>query len=107
MLHHSQEQAFRPVPQKFNLIVGSRGWASCPPITALLREEHDFQAMYFQAMYGLARDVDRLRGELRVVILAVRAAQKHPVQRISIYLLKQSLCWETCQNFLLAIVSID
>ncbi len=36
-------------------------------------EERDFQAMY-----GLARDVDRLRGGLRVVILAVRAAQKHP-----------------------------
>lgn len=32
----------------------------------------------FQAMYGLARDVDRTRGGLRVVILAVRAAQKHP-----------------------------
>lgn len=36
-------------------------------------EEHDFQKMY-----GLARDVDRLRGGLRVVTLAVRAAQKHP-----------------------------
>jgi hypothetical protein len=36
-------------------------------------EERDFQEMY-----GLARDVDRLRGGLRVVILAVRAAQKHP-----------------------------
>lgn len=34
----------------------------------------------FQAMYGLARDVDRLRGGLRVVILAVRVAQKHPDQ---------------------------
>ncbi|MEG4322148.1 MULTISPECIES: hypothetical protein [unclassified Microcoleus] len=32
----------------------------------------------FQAMYGLARDVDRMRGGLRVVVLAVRAAQKHP-----------------------------
>jgi hypothetical protein len=29
-------------------------------------------------MYGLARDVDRLRGGLRVVALAVRSAQKHP-----------------------------
>jgi hypothetical protein len=29
-------------------------------------------------MYGLARDVDRLRGGLRFLILAVRAAQKHP-----------------------------
>lgn len=29
-------------------------------------------------MYGLARDVDRLRGGLRVVTLAVHAAQKHP-----------------------------
>ena len=36
-------------------------------------EERDFQEMY-----GLARDVDRLRGGLRVVILAVRAAKKHP-----------------------------
>lgn len=36
-------------------------------------EEHDFQTLY-----GLARDVDRLRGGLRVVVLAVRAAQKHP-----------------------------
>lgn len=36
-------------------------------------EEHDFQELY-----GLARDVDRLRGGLRVVVLAVRAAQKHP-----------------------------
>ena len=36
-------------------------------------EERDFQAKY-----GLARDVDRLRGGLRVVVLAVRAAQKHP-----------------------------
>lgn len=34
----------------------------------------------FQAMYGLARDVDRLRGGLRVVISAVRVAQKHPEQ---------------------------
>ncbi|HIK10164.1 MAG TPA: hypothetical protein IGS52_07840 [Oscillatoriaceae cyanobacterium M33_DOE_052] len=36
-------------------------------------EEHDFQTLY-----GLARDVDRLRGGLQVVVLAVRAAQKHP-----------------------------
>ncbi|MDJ0736207.1 MAG: hypothetical protein QNJ47_19450 [Nostocaceae cyanobacterium] len=36
-------------------------------------EEHDFQEMY-----GLARDVDRLRGGLRMVTLAVRAVQKHP-----------------------------
>lgn len=36
-------------------------------------EEHDFQTLY-----GLARDVDRLRGGLGVVVLAVRAAQKHP-----------------------------
>ena len=38
-----------------------------------LIEERDFQAKY-----GLASDVDRLRGGLRVVVLAVRAAQKHP-----------------------------
>jgi len=37
-------------------------------------EEQDFQKMY-----GLARDVDRLRSGLRVVALAVRAAQKNPV----------------------------
>ena len=36
-------------------------------------EEHDFQTLY-----GLARDVVRLRGGLGVVVLAVRAAQKHP-----------------------------
>jgi hypothetical protein len=36
-------------------------------------EEHDFQQMY-----GLARDVDRLRGGLRMITVAVRAAQKHP-----------------------------
>ena len=38
-------------------------------------EEHDFQTMY-----GLARDVDRLRSGLRMVTVAVRAAQKHPDQ---------------------------
>ncbi len=38
-----------------------------------IMEEHDFQQMY-----GLARDVDRLRGGLRMVTVAVRAAQKHP-----------------------------
>ncbi|AFZ05264.1 hypothetical protein Osc7112_0674 [Oscillatoria nigro-viridis PCC 7112] len=32
MLHHCQEQAFRPVPQKVDFIVG---WASCPPKKAL------------------------------------------------------------------------
>jgi hypothetical protein len=32
----------------------------------------------FQYLYGLARDVDRLRGGLRMVTVAVRAAQKHP-----------------------------
>ncbi len=36
-------------------------------------EEHDFQKLF-----GLARDIDRLRGGLRVVTLAVRAVQKHP-----------------------------
>ncbi len=38
-----------------------------------IMEEHDFQQIY-----GLARDVDRLRGGLRRVTAAVRAAQKHP-----------------------------
>ncbi|MDJ0621104.1 MAG: hypothetical protein QNJ63_30940 [Calothrix sp. MO_192.B10] len=32
----------------------------------------------FQELYGIARDVDRLRGGLRVVFVAARAAQKHP-----------------------------
>jgi hypothetical protein len=36
-------------------------------------EERDFQEMY-----GLARDVERLRGGLRLVTVAIRAAQKHP-----------------------------
>ena len=36
-------------------------------------EEQDFQKMY-----GLARDVERLRGGLRLITVAVRAAQKHP-----------------------------
>ncbi|MEG4115860.1 MULTISPECIES: hypothetical protein, partial [unclassified Microcoleus] len=34
ILHHSQEQAFRPVPQRVSFIVG---WASCPPIKGSLR----------------------------------------------------------------------
>jgi hypothetical protein len=33
ILHHSQEQAFRPVPQKFNFLVG---WASRPSVKGLL-----------------------------------------------------------------------
>jgi hypothetical protein len=36
-------------------------------------EEQDFQKLL-----GLARDVERLRGGLRLVIQAVRVAQKHP-----------------------------
>jgi hypothetical protein len=32
----------------------------------------------YQTLYGLARDVDRLRGGLRMVISAIRAVQKHP-----------------------------
>jgi hypothetical protein len=32
----------------------------------------------FQKMYGLAREVERLRGGWRMVAVAVRAAQKHP-----------------------------
>ena len=38
-----------------------------------IMEERDFQQMY-----GLARDVDRLRSGLKMVTVAVRAAQKHP-----------------------------
>jgi hypothetical protein len=48
-------------------------------------EERDFQEMY-----GLARDVDRLRGGLRFVILAVRAAQKHPEPE-NLHLLAQAV----------------
>lgn len=36
-------------------------------------EEHDFQKLL-----GLARDVERLRGGLRVLLRTVRVAQKHP-----------------------------
>ncbi len=36
-------------------------------------EEQDFQQLY-----GLARDVDRLQGGLRLVVSAARAVQKHP-----------------------------
>lgn len=32
----------------------------------------------YQTLYGLARDVERLRGGLRVIVSAVRAVQKHP-----------------------------
>lgn len=36
-------------------------------------EEHDFQKLY-----GLARDVQRWRGGMRMVVQAVRVVQKHP-----------------------------
>ena len=32
----------------------------------------------YQTLYGLARDVDRWRSGLRVIVSAVRAVQKHP-----------------------------
>ena len=32
----------------------------------------------FQKLYGTARDIERLRGGLRVIVSAVRAVQKHP-----------------------------
>lgn len=32
----------------------------------------------FQKLYGLARDVDRLRGGLKLVLSAVRVVKKHP-----------------------------
>lgn len=32
----------------------------------------------FQALYGLARDVERLRGGMRVVLATAKAAQLHP-----------------------------
>ncbi|HAC65856.1 MAG TPA: hypothetical protein DCF68_20575 [Cyanothece sp. UBA12306] len=32
----------------------------------------------FQKVYGLARDIERLQGGLRIVITAARAVQKHP-----------------------------
>jgi hypothetical protein len=38
---------------------------------------HILEAKDFQKLYGLARDVERLSGGLRVVISAIRAVQKH------------------------------
>jgi hypothetical protein len=38
ILHHSQEQAFRPVPQRMDFLVG---WASSPPVKGLLRMVQD------------------------------------------------------------------
>jgi hypothetical protein len=32
----------------------------------------------FQKFYGLARDIERLSGGLRIVVSAIRAVQKHP-----------------------------
>lgn len=32
----------------------------------------------FQELYGIARDVERLRGGLRIIVVASRAVQKHP-----------------------------
>ncbi|MEG4523902.1 hypothetical protein QUB61_13830 [Microcoleus sp. C2D2] len=38
ILHHYQEQAFRPVKRRVNFLVG---WASCPPIKDLSRMVQD------------------------------------------------------------------
>ena len=40
ILHHFQEQAVRPVPQRVNLIVG---WAACPSIKSLLKMVQDIR----------------------------------------------------------------
>lgn len=49
-------------------------------------EEHDFQALL-----GLARDVERLRGGLSVVVKAVRGVQKHPDDPESLDLLLETV----------------
>lgn len=49
-------------------------------------EERDFQKVY-----GLARDVDRLRGGLRIIISAARAVQKHPNDEDTINVLLESV----------------
>lgn len=49
-------------------------------------EERDFQKLY-----GLARDVDRLRSGLRVVVSAARAVQKHPNDVDTINVLLESV----------------
>lgn len=49
-------------------------------------EEHDFQTLL-----GLARDVERLKGGLRVVGLAVRIVQKHPDDPDSVSLLVEAV----------------
>lgn len=45
----------------------------------------------FQALLGLARDVDRLRGGLRVVVKAVRIVQKHPDDSDGLNLLAEAV----------------
>jgi hypothetical protein len=40
----------------------------------------------FQKLYGLAKDVDRLRLGFRVVVSAVRAVQKHPDEQTIVVL---------------------
>lgn len=49
-------------------------------------EEHDFQKLL-----GLARDMERLRGGLRVVVKAVRIVQKHPDDPDSLNLLAEAV----------------
>lgn len=64
-------------------------------------EERDFQKMY-----GLARDVDRWRGGVRVVFSAARALQKHPDDKDTMNVLLESVTLlgslpelPTCQSF--------
>lgn len=45
----------------------------------------------FQMLYGLARDVDRLQGGLRVVVSAARAVKKHPEDAETINVLLESV----------------
>ncbi len=49
-------------------------------------EEHDFQKLL-----GLARDVERLRGGLKLVMQAVRVVRKHPDDNESLELLATSV----------------
>lgn len=49
-------------------------------------EERDFQKLY-----GLARDVDRLQGGLRIVVSAARALQKNPDNPDTMDVLLQSI----------------
>jgi len=44
MLHNCQERALGPVPQRVDFLVGSRGWAGCPPKKGLLTMVQDVRS---------------------------------------------------------------